>query len=172
MIRLHQRLTQIKLLFTYSLVKDEYSQRCRKSPEFTICSCMTLTYLYQQERVIPSISMAWKNLYWTKILRRLKNEYFAYHRLKQFSFGNFRKVDAVKFHHPFRNLRHSQKLLERPTQLRMFQAIPDLFPLKDFPSQQVQTQGSVCPFWAQIVARLMSGRDKGKKDLEISQWKI
>ena len=89
MMRLNQRLTQIKMLFAYSLVEDEYLQRPQKSPEFTTCLRTTLSSLYQGEWAIPSIPVVRENHYLTKISRGLKSEYFANQGLKQLSFGEF-----------------------------------------------------------------------------------
>lgn len=100
MVRLNQRQTQIKMLFAYSLVKNEYLQRLRKSPEFTVCSCPTLASLYQQEWAIPSTSVAWKNLYPTKF-QEYYNELLANQELKPFSFSNFRKLHTVKISFPY-----------------------------------------------------------------------
>lgn len=173
-MRLNQEKSSDKDAICFGLVEDEYLPGPLKGPEFTICSKATLTSLYQSDWVIPSTSVAWKNLYLTEIFREWKEKSVLYKSVaRTIPLGDFRKWRCCVFN-AITLLESSEVKLWKASgaiQWWAYQAIPKLFPLKDFSAREMQPHvHSLYKLWPDLCQ--LGTRATEKKALEVTQRKI
>lgn len=122
----------------------------------------------------PFTSVGWKNLHLTKT-----REDYKVNTSKIWGWDNppseiFRKLDAVKFHHPFRNLTRealqsawSRPVRHAPGHHRLISLEGWLsLPARAAQSSTAPTHGTKCG-----LTRVNRGQMQ-EKDLEVAQWKI
>lgn len=162
-MRLNQEKSSDKDAIRFGSVEDEYLPGPLKGPEFTICSRATLTSLYQSDWVIPSTSVAWKNLYLTEIFRGMKRKIGT---LQISGWDNSpwwfykMKMLCVQRHYPFGKLRSQALKSFWSNPVMSIPGHSKVISLKKF---LCPGNAASCPFLVQIMAWLVSTRDKGNR---------
>lgn len=174
MKRLNHRLTQIKMLFESSLIKKWIPPETLEKPWIHHLFRTTLTSLYQQERVIPSTSVAWKNLLSDKNFQRTQKRVLCKSRKgwNNSPLVTLENQMLLNFTTHLQTSDLSSKKASGATQWLTFWAIPDLFHWKDFSPQQAQPQSSTVSICRTNhgLTRVNQGQ-RQEEDLEVTQWK-